>query len=131
MSRKRTAGFRFSVVDGCAIAICAGGVYGLWDILGTFVWILPFALGHFFLFCNIFRVRRGYELVWAALFLINFGVWFMTGRFSWPMVLAIQTPITLIAIGAEMRSPQYHGIFSRALNPNLDTWLHPTEQPLP
>ena len=53
-------------MDGCAIALCAGGVWGLWDLLAEFVWILPCALGHFFLFCNVFRVRRNYELAWTG-----------------------------------------------------------------
>jgi hypothetical protein len=122
MSRQRTAGFRFSLVDGCAIALCAFGVWGLWDLLGEFVWILPVALGHFFLFCNVFRVRRGYELAWAALFLINFSAWFLLG-FSWAGVLAAQAPVTLLAIGAEMRSPRYHGVFSRRLNERIDEYL--------
>ncbi len=120
--RPRKAGFRFSVVDGCAIALCGLGVWGLWDLLDTYVWILPFALGHFFLFCNVFRVRRKYELMWAALFLTNFAAWFLI-EFSWVGVLAVQAPITCLAIGGEMRSNRYHGIFSRKLNPDLDSWL--------
>jgi hypothetical protein len=119
----RTAGFRFSVVDGVAIAACALGVYGLRELMLEFVWLLPFALGHFFLFCNVFRVRRNYELTWTALFLVNFCAWFFAGEFSWAAVLAVQTPVTAIAIAAEMRSPRYHGICARTLNSRLDEYL--------
>ena len=122
MSKERTAGFRFSVIDGIAIALCGLGMYGGRDLLQEFVWILPFALGHFFLFCNIFRVRRNYELTWVALFFANFGAWYMLG-FNWLGVLGVQTPITLIAIGAEMRSPRYHGIFCQRINARLEEYL--------
>lgn len=122
-TKVRTAGFRFSVVDGIAIALCAFGVYGLRETMLEFVWLLPFALGHFFLFCNVFRVRRNYELTWTAIFLVNFCAWFFAGEFSWVAVLAVQTPVTAIAVVAEMRSPRYHGIFARKLNPRLDEYL--------
>ncbi len=56
------------------------------------------------------------------MFLVNFAAWYLT-EFSWPGVLAVQTPITCFAIGAEVRSKRYHGIFSRKLNPDLDAWL--------
>jgi hypothetical protein len=42
---------------------------------------------------------------------------------SWLIVMAIQTPLTAIAIGLEVRSPEYHGIGARRLNPRLDEWL--------
>jgi hypothetical protein len=38
-------------------------------------------------------------------------------------VLAVQTPLTALAIAAEMRSPEYHGVLARRLNPHLDRWL--------
>lgn len=124
---RRTAGARFSATDGAAIAICAASVWGLWSPLGPdlrwAVWIFPVALGHFFLFCNVFRVRRRYELMWTAAFLINFCAWFFAGSFTWLGVLGVQTPITLLAIGAEVRSREYHGIFSRRWNPHLHEYL--------
>lgn len=38
-------------------------------------------------------------------------------------MLAVQTPLTLLAIVAEVRSPQYHGVLARRVNPRLDAWL--------
>lgn len=127
MSRGRTAGFRFSVIDGIAIALCGLGMGGAWNLLAEFVWILPFALGHFFLFCNIFRVRRSFELAWVAVFFANFGAWYMLGEFNWLGVIGVQTPVTLLAIGAEMRSPRYHGIFSRRINGRIEEYLRGDE----
>jgi hypothetical protein len=123
MSEQRTAGFRFSVIDGIAIALCGLGMWGGWDLLQGFVWILPFALGHFFLFCNIFRVRRNYELAWVAVFFANFAAWYLSGQFTWLGVLGVQAPITLLTIGGEMRSPRYHGIFCQRINARLDEYL--------
>ena len=94
---------------------------------------LLIGVGHFFLFCNVFRVRRRYELMWTALCLVNFTAWFLLVEpFTWLGVMGVQTPATLLAIGVEMRSPEYHGIFSRRLNPGLDEWLagEPDTNPL-
>ncbi len=111
MSEDRRAGARFSRADGIAIAICALLTWGLRDLAGSFAWLPAAALGHFFLFCNVFRVRRSLEVAWAGVFLANFAAWSWIG-FSWPAVLAVQTPVTVLAIGVEMRSPRSHGIGS-------------------
>ena len=109
-----SSGFRFSVVDAGVLAVAAAATWLLLPHVGFVAWLLPFALGHFFLFCNVFRVRRSYELVWAAGFLLNFGAWALSGAFDWLPVLAVQTPLTLLLIVLEIRSPRYHGVFARA-----------------
>jgi len=122
---KRAAGFRLSIVDVVFILAAAAAVVLLRERLGTAVWIIPLAVGHFFLFCNVFRVRRAYELAWVGILFCNMGTWVLADRFSWLNVLAVQTPFTLAAFVMEMRSRQYHGIFARRLNPHLDEWLSP------
>jgi hypothetical protein len=62
-------------------------------------WLPGMVVAHFFLFCNVFKVPRKLELLWAAVFLINTGVWLAAGRFDWRPVLLCQTPFTLAAIG--------------------------------
>lgn len=106
-------GFRFSVVDGLFLLLCAVAIVLLRERLGTFVWIIAAAAGHFFLFCNVFRVRRSYELIWTAVFLANVTAWTWAGRFSWTAVLAVQFPVTVAVVALEIRSPRYHGIFHR------------------
>ncbi len=118
----RRAGFRFSVVDGLFIAALGAAFAFLWRPLGPAVWVIPFAAGHFFLFCNVFRVRRSYELAWVALFFVNIGAWAAAGRLEWLGILASQTPATIAAIVLEMRSRAYHGVFAAQLNPNLREW---------
>ena len=106
-------GFRFSVVDALFLALCAAGIWFLREPMGTYVWIIAAAAGHFFLFCNVFRVRRSYELIWASVFLANVAAWTTADRFSWAGILAVQLPVTAAAIVLEIRSPRYHGIFAR------------------
>lgn len=123
---ERTAGFRLSVVDVVFIAAAAAAVFLLRERLGTWVWSIPVAVGHFFLFCNVFRVRRSYELAWVGVFFCNAAAWVLADRFSWLNLLLIQTPFTLAAFVLEMRSRRYHGILARRLNPHLDEWLRET-----
>lgn len=125
----RTAGARLSVVDAVFIAAAAAATVFLKERLGDTVWVIPFAVGHFFLFCNVFRVRRSYELAWVAALFLNIGAWALVGRFSWPLVLAAQAPFTLAAIGLEMRSREYHGIGCRRINAaHIDEWLRGTTE---
>ncbi len=111
MSEEATAGARFSTTDGIVIAIGALLTWSLRELPSSIAWLPAVALGHFFLFCNVFRVRRSLELAWAGVFVANFAAWSWIG-FSWLAVLAVQTPVTVLAIGVEMRSPRYHGIGS-------------------
>jgi hypothetical protein len=119
----RMAGFRLSAVDVAFIAVAAAACVFFRERLGDAVWAIPFAVGHFFLFCNVFRVRRSYELIWVGVFLVNAFAWVAAGRFAWGWVTAIQAPFTIAAIAAEMRSPAYHGVFARRINPRLDEYL--------
>jgi hypothetical protein len=75
---------------------------------------------HFFLFCNVFRLRRSYELIWTGAYVVNLGCEIWLGGVDWAKVLALQGPLTLILIVAEARSSCYHGVFWRWLNPQLD-----------
>jgi len=121
---ERKAGFRLSVADVVFLAAAAAAFVLLRGRLGTGAWVIPLAVGHFFLFCNVFRVRRAYELAWAAVFLVNAAAWMLTGHFSWGGVLAVQAPFTLAAIGLEMRSREYHGIGCRRINAvHIEEWL--------
>ncbi len=114
--RKRTCGFRFSWIDAVVIVAAALIAWQSWQ-WKSIVSIFIFVVVNFFLFCNVFRIRPVYEYIWAILFVINCAVTSFFGAEEWyKMALLVQLPFTLIAIIAEMRSPQYHGVFCRALN---------------
>lgn len=108
------AGFRFSATDAAVIAISVGATWLLRQRLGPFVWMIPLVVGHFFLFCNIVRMRPGYELIWAATYVANMLVWIGSGAFSWAPVLAIQLPLTAGLVALHVRSPRYRGVGSAA-----------------
>ena len=87
-------------------------------------WVIATVVGHFFLFCNVFLVRRSLELWWALFFVINTGWWLINGRSDWLPTLAWQAPVTIFVILLEMLSPRYHGIGARRINRRLDEYLN-------
>ena len=119
----RTWGFRFSLSDVAAIAMFVGVAGGLWYLGSPLWWLLLIAAGHFFLFCNVFRIIRRRELIWAGLFVLNVGVWAWLERLTWMWVLGCQFPITIALVIADIRAPGYHGVFANRLNPRLNDYL--------
>lgn len=79
--------------------------------LGAWTLIAPFVVGHFFLFCNVFRARRNAELLWGVSFVVNVALW-MRWEPSLLGMLGTQTIITAAVIGETIRSPGYRGVFS-------------------
>jgi len=118
---RRPPGFRFSGVDAVVLGVGAVVTWLTWGVLGQMTLLVPVVLFHFFLFCNVFRIRRSYELTWAAAFIINLLAWQASGAFSWRNVLLTQAPLTLMFILAEMRSGRYHGVAFARINPQPAT----------
>ena len=107
----RGAGFRFFISDSLVLAAAVVGTWWLWRWVELFALFVPFVVGHFFLFCNVFRVRRRLELIWAVLFVLNTAVCLELSGGVWWAPLAAQLPVSVAVIGLEIRSPRYHGIF--------------------
>lgn len=104
-----THGFRFSATDALAIVVCAGVTYFGLPIVGPLVWFCPFVLGHFFLFCNLFRIRRTPELVWAGGFLaIVAGC--LIANVSVLHAMWLVLPLTIGVLTYSVRRSDYHGI---------------------
>jgi len=121
----RTCGFRCSVLD---ISILLSLLIAFLLTAGLIRWIIVFVVGHFFLFCNIFRVRPKFEYIWAVIFLANVGIWHLSfaGDYElmWFGIMITQVLVTIAVIIAEMRSPRYHGIFCRRINAkHIDDYL--------
>ena len=119
----RTWGFRFSLTDALAIFAFMSAAGVLWRLGNLLWWMLAIAAGHFFLFCNVFRIVRRRELVWSGLFILNVGIWTWLDLLTWPCVLLCQLPITVGLVVADMRSPGYHGVFASRINPQLNDYL--------
>lgn len=123
---KKTAeflpGFRLSCFDILVLIFGTGWsilLYGLENPLGMAVF---FTVAHFFLFCNVLRMRRLYELIWAALFLILASLSIAVNAPIWPGPIMIMLAVTAVLAILQMREPSYHGIFWRHINPNLPRW---------
>lgn len=121
--KPRTWGFRFSLPDALAICVFLGAAGALWRQGNPLWWLLLIAAGHFFLFCNVFRIVRHRELIWTGLFILNVAIWSWLDHLIWTRVLMCQLPITIWLIAADMRAPGYHGVFARRLNPRLNDYL--------
>ena len=121
--RPRTCGFRLSRTDVFVLVLgISAGSIGYYYI-GEFALFVPYVVGHFFLFCNVFRVRRKPELVWSGIFLVNCMIWIAVGAVNVYAILGIQFLATIAVILNEIRGPHYHGIFARRLNPQIDHYL--------
>ena len=121
--RTRSWGFQFSFKDAAAICAFTCVAVVLWRLANPLWWVLVIAAGHFFLFCNVFRIVRRRELIWAGLLIFNIGVWDWSGHLTCTRVLLCQLPITVGLIIADMREPGYHGIFANRLNRRLNDYL--------
>ena len=112
----KAPGFRFSASDAVAIVLAIVAAVTLWGSLGAMSLLFPIVLGHFFLFCNVFRVRRSFEVAWALVFVVNVCAWWLAGRFNWWSVLSVQTPVTMLCLGLEICSERYHGVGYSRIN---------------
>lgn len=122
-ARMRNHGFRLSLMDTLILVTLSALTWMLAGPLGSFTWVILFAFAHFFLFCNIFRIHRPKELLWAttSVFSIAIGSW--SGEPDWMCILAMQSPLTVAVIAWEMRGPWYHGILASRINRRLDDYL--------
>lgn len=120
---RRTCGFRLSLADVFILAAGAAASAGWWFYIGETALLIPFVVGHYFLFCNVFRVRRKPELIWAAVFLLNCVAWAAVGYLSLPGIGGLQLVVTVAIIICEIRSDTYHGILARKINPRIEEYL--------
>ena len=115
-------GFRFSLLD---ILILIIGFFATF-ILSIQLWWIGMVIGivvsHFFLFCNVFRISRSPELIWAAVFTVLAGTTILTGFPGWTITVALSITLSSFLIWRESKKPGYHGICWKTLNPALPEW---------
>lgn len=115
-------GFRLSSFDLAVIILGLAGAWYLRNVSIEFSLIILFVLGHFFYFCNISRMSRVPELIWAACFVIFYGVGVLYGIVTVTEVFVISFIITIVLTVLEARKPSYHGVLWSKINPNLKDW---------
>ena len=113
-------GMRFSFTDFVVLAVAALGAWRLFSLGHPLWWIVVAVVGHFFLFCNVFRVRRTLELWWAVVFVVNVSACFAFGKIDWWPAMGLQLPVTILVICLELRSSSYHGIGAQWINPKTN-----------
>jgi hypothetical protein len=84
--------------------------------------VIAFTTGHFFLFCNVFRIARPLEFLWAGIFIALSGCTIFCGFPNWPITIAISLCVTTAVIVCEMKKPSYHGFGWQQINPELKNW---------
>lgn len=115
-------GFRLSKVD---VFVLVGGTMGA-IVLSMYGWwwgfILAFVLAHFFLFCNIVRIARPLELIWAGVFISLAGTTIAFEMPGWLVTVPVSLFVTVVVVVVEMRKPSYHGVGWQWINPGLPEW---------
>jgi hypothetical protein len=115
-------GFRFSAFDAILLVAGALGAWLAWSRISWLGFIVAFVVGHFFLFCNVFRISRSLELIWAAVFLVLTRFTITTGQPTWTTTATLSLALTAVLICIELRKPSYHGVGWDRFNPNLRRW---------
>lgn len=121
-TRPFSPGFRLSVMD---MIVLVAGVIGSLLAAKVESWLgmaTAFTVGHFFLFCNVFRMSRPLELAWAALFLLLTGSTAIMQQPGWFASFALSLAGTVVVVVFQMRQPSYHGIGWKIINPQLPQW---------
>lgn len=116
-------GFRFSVFDAIILVIASCLALFLNSYNYLYSVLVVFIILHFFLFCNIVRMSRIPELIWASFFLCTFYLHLKLSVLSFNMALVSCILVTSILVFLESRKPSYHGIFWQKVNPKLPDWF--------
>jgi hypothetical protein len=94
--------------------------------------ILLEVVGNFFLFCNVFRVARALELIWAVFATVLTITAAVTGFPGWTLTAICCGLATALVIVYEMKKTSYHGWGWKIINPELPAWWdaqNPDEKP--
>lgn len=115
-------GFRLSEIDVgvLMLGVLASVLLARFD--ESFAAALLFTLAHFFLFCNVLRMSRPLELVWALLFVLLAASTIRTGFPPWSYTFLAMLAVTAILAVVQVMRASYHGVFWQQLNPNLPQW---------
>lgn len=115
-------GCRLSKLD-VGVLVCGTiGAVAAWSFVWWVGFVIAFVVAHFFLFCNVVRMARPLELIWAATFVMLAGATVVFETPGWMIAIAGSLVVTVLCVCVEIRKPSYHGIAWRRLNPMLPQW---------
>jgi hypothetical protein len=116
-------GFRLSIIDLIVLLLGISSAIVFYNIMPIASFVLIFVVGHFFLFCNVVRMSRLPELIWASSFLLLAISAFIYNNPSWLIVALASLSLSALLVFLEIRKPGYHGVFWQKINPNLKQWF--------
>ena len=122
-------GFRISVIAGAVLLIGAVGSFLAASVEASLGIAVAFTVGHFFLFCNVIRMARPFELIWAAIFVSLAASTLLLQAPGWNQTFVLSLIATCILVAVQMRRPSYHGAFWKRINPGLQDWWQQQQQP--
>ncbi|MBF0157065.1 MAG: hypothetical protein HQL57_07780 [Magnetococcales bacterium] len=105
--RRFAPGFRLNLMDTLVLLV---GVASSWYAAGLEWWMgaaIGWVVVHFFLFCNVLRLARRLELIWAGLYLTLSLATLLTGVPGWKVVFTVTFAATVVLGGVQMRHPAY------------------------
>ena len=120
--REFRPGVRFSVFDAILLSAGAIGSRIAWAQTWWLGFVIGFVVCHFFLFCNVFRISRLLELIWAAIFVTLTRFTVATGSPGWAVTITVSLAASLVVLEVELRKPSYHGVGWSRINPKLRDW---------
>ncbi len=115
-------GFRILPFDVLGLII---GLLGALATLTRIEWaglVTGFVVLHFFLFCNVFRISRSAELIWATVFLALATSTIINAVPGWTATFTGSLALSTILIWIETKRDDYHGILWKKLNPGMPEW---------
>ncbi|MES2571324.1 MAG: hypothetical protein V4710_14885 [Verrucomicrobiota bacterium] len=107
-------GFRFSPSDAAVLAM--GSALALFARKEMAI-ISAMAVGHFFLFCNVFRIGRNSELIWAGIFIILSACTIAQGRPGWGMTIGLAITAAAALIFRELKTLPITAFYGARLIP--------------
>ncbi len=116
-------GFRISKIDFGVIFSALAIASALYNRSVTFSFIVLFVVFHFFLFCNVVRMSRMPELIWASVFSILGILSLRAEILNWNLSIALSLMATLTLVTLEVKKPSYHGVLWQKINPGLPSWF--------
>ncbi len=116
-------GFRLSTRDVVVLLVGIATSIYLHSFYPVASYIILCVIGHFFLFCNLVRVSRIPELIWAVMFIGLVSSYLLVGWLSGIALAIIIIIITSVLVALETKKPSYHGIGWQYINPQLPTWF--------
>jgi hypothetical protein len=114
-------GFRFSFLDALVLAIgCGITIFFIRSLPSVSITVMT-VVGHFFLFCNVLRMRRSLELTWAIIF-IAIASSTLIGYVPWWLAVVVISSLTTMTSLFEVSQRSYHGVGWQLVNPELPEW---------